>query len=55
LRRWSAPGSSRTLSGSRDWACGDFDDDVVEFFSPHAASSSFMFVNVFGSRRPRAG
>jgi SagB-type dehydrogenase family enzyme len=32
-----------------------FDDDVVEFFAPHAARSSFMFVNVFGARRPRAG
>ncbi|MGH3490469.1 MAG: SagB family peptide dehydrogenase [Actinopolymorphaceae bacterium] len=28
------------------------DDDVVEFFSPHAAGKSYMFVTVFGRRRP---
>jgi SagB-type dehydrogenase family enzyme len=31
------------------------DDDVVEFFSPHAAGKSYMFVTVFGRRRPRRG
>ena len=30
-----------------------FDDEVVEFFSPHAAGKSYMFVTVFGKRRPR--
>ena len=29
------------------------DDEVVEFFSPRAAGSSYMFVTVFGLRRPR--
>jgi SagB-type dehydrogenase family enzyme len=28
-----------------------FDDEVVEFFSPHAAGSDYMFVTVFGKRR----
>ncbi len=28
-----------------------FDDEVVEFFSPHAAGKSFLFVTVFGRRR----
>ncbi|MEQ4210029.1 SagB family peptide dehydrogenase [Actinopolymorpha sp. B9G3] len=28
------------------------DDEVVEFFSPHAAGMSYMFVTVFGRRRP---
>jgi SagB-type dehydrogenase family enzyme len=31
-----------------------FDDEVVDFFSPRAADSSFMFVTVFGERRRRA-
>jgi SagB-type dehydrogenase family enzyme len=31
-----------------------FDDEVVEFFSPHAAGNDYMFVTVFGKRR-RAG
>lgn len=31
-----------------------FDDEVVEFFSPHAAGKSYMFVTVFGKRRPRS-
>ncbi|WP_460522973.1 SagB/ThcOx family dehydrogenase [Flindersiella endophytica] len=30
------------------------DDEVTEFFSPHAAGKSFMFVNVFGRRRRKA-
>lgn len=30
-----------------------FDDEVVEFFSPRAAGSSYMFVTVFGARRHR--
>jgi SagB-type dehydrogenase family enzyme len=30
-----------------------FDDEVVEFFSPHAAGKDYMFVTVFGKRRPR--
>jgi len=29
------------------------DDEVVEFFSPHAAGKSYLFVTVFGQRRPR--
>jgi hypothetical protein len=29
------------------------DDEVVEFFSPGAAGSSYMFVTVFGVRSPR--
>jgi SagB-type dehydrogenase family enzyme len=28
-----------------------FDDEVVEFFSPHAAGKAYMFVTVFGKRR----
>jgi SagB-type dehydrogenase family enzyme len=28
-----------------------FDDEVVEFFSPHAAGEDYMFVTVFGRRR----
>jgi hypothetical protein len=31
------------------------DDEVIEFFSPHAAGKSYLFVTVFGARRPRAG
>lgn len=31
-----------------------FDDEVVQFFSPRAAGQSYMFVTVFGKRRPRA-
>ncbi len=27
------------------------DDEVVAFFSPHAAGQSYMFVTVFGKRR----
>jgi SagB-type dehydrogenase family enzyme len=30
-----------------------FDDEVIEFFSPRAAGSSYMFVTVFGARRRR--
>lgn len=30
-----------------------FDDEVTAFFSPHAQGKSFMFVTVFGRRRPR--
>lgn len=30
------------------------DDEVIEFFSPHAAGESYMFVTVFGRRRPPA-
>lgn len=29
------------------------DDEVVEFFSPHAAGKSYLFVTVFGVKRPR--
>jgi SagB-type dehydrogenase family enzyme len=29
-----------------------FDDEVVEFFSPRAAGTHYMFVTVFGRRRP---
>ena len=32
-----------------------FDDEVIEFFSPHAAGKSYMFVVVFGVRQSRAG
>lgn len=34
-------------------ACGSTsaDDEVVEFFSPHAAGKSYLFVTVFGVRR----
>lgn len=28
-----------------------FDDDVTDYFSPHAANKSFMFVAVFGNKR----
>jgi SagB-type dehydrogenase family enzyme len=28
-----------------------FDDEVIEFFSPHAAGKDYMFVTVFGKRR----
>ncbi len=31
------------------------DDEVVDFFSPQAKSSSYMFVVVFGKRRRKAG
>jgi hypothetical protein len=31
-----------------------FDDEVVEFFSPHAAHKDYMFITVFGKRRRRA-
>jgi SagB-type dehydrogenase family enzyme len=30
-----------------------FDDEVVDFFSPHAAGKDYMFVTVFGKRRRR--
>jgi hypothetical protein len=29
------------------------DDEVIRFFSPHAAGKSYMFVIVFGTRRKR--
>jgi SagB-type dehydrogenase family enzyme len=29
-----------------------FDDEVIEFFSPRAAGASYMFVTVFGAKRP---
>ncbi len=29
------------------------DDEVIRFFSPHAAGKSYMFVIVFGQRRKR--
>jgi SagB-type dehydrogenase family enzyme len=32
-----------------------FDDEVIEFFSPHAAGKSYMFVTVFGKRRRGSG
>jgi len=28
-----------------------YDDEVVEFFSPHAAGKDYCFVTVFGKRR----
>jgi SagB-type dehydrogenase family enzyme len=30
-----------------------FDDEVIEFLSPHAAGKDYMFVTVFGKRRSR--
>jgi SagB-type dehydrogenase family enzyme len=30
-----------------------FDDEVIEFFAPRASAMSYMFVAVFGVRRPR--
>jgi SagB-type dehydrogenase family enzyme len=30
-----------------------YDDEVIEFFSPHASGKSYMFVVVFGSRQRR--
>ena len=30
-----------------------FDDDVTEFFSPHAAGKSVMFLIALGRPRPR--
>lgn len=40
--------------GLRAVGSTSFDDEVVEFFSPHAAGKSYMFVTVFGRRRVRA-
>jgi SagB-type dehydrogenase family enzyme len=37
--------------GLRAVGSTSFDDEVVEFFSPHAAGKSYMFVTVFGKRR----
>ena len=31
-----------------------FDDEVIEFFSPHAAGKDYAFVTVFGKRRRRS-
>jgi SagB-type dehydrogenase family enzyme len=31
-----------------------FDDEVIEFFSPHASSKDYMFVAVFGVKRARS-
>lgn len=31
-----------------------FDDEVIDFFSPHAAGKSYMFVLAFGKRRRRS-
>jgi SagB-type dehydrogenase family enzyme len=33
---------------------GSFDDEVIEFFSPHAAGKSYLFVQTFGLKRWRA-
>ncbi|HEY3059553.1 MAG TPA: SagB/ThcOx family dehydrogenase [Chloroflexota bacterium] len=30
-----------------------FDDEVIDFFSPHAAGASYLFVTAFGKRRRR--
>jgi len=30
-----------------------FDDEVIDFFAPHADGLDYMFVTVFGKRRPR--
>lgn len=40
--------------GLRAVGSTSFDDEVVQFFSPRAAGQSYMFVTVFGKRRPRA-
>ena len=32
-----------------------FDDEVIDFFSPHAAGKSYMFVLAFGKRRRKQG
>jgi SagB-type dehydrogenase family enzyme len=37
--------------GLRAVGSTSFDDEVIEFFSPHAAGKSYMFVTVFGRRR----
>jgi SagB-type dehydrogenase family enzyme len=39
--------------GLRAVGSTSLDDEVVEFFSPRAAGSSYLFVTVFGLRRPR--
>ncbi len=39
--------------GLRAVGSTSLDDEVVEFFSPRAAGSSYMFVTVFGFRRSR--
>lgn len=33
---------------------GSFDDEVIDFFSPHAAGKSYLFVQTFGLKRRRA-
>jgi SagB-type dehydrogenase family enzyme len=40
-------------AGLRAVGSTSLDDEVVEFFSPRAAGSSYMFVTVFGLRRSR--
>ena len=39
--------------GLRAVGSTSLDDEVTEFFSPHAAGKSYMFVTMFGRRRPR--
>lgn len=39
--------------GLRAVGSTSLDDEVTEFFSPHAAAKSYMFVTVFGRRSPR--
>ena len=39
--------------GLRAVGSTSLDDEVVAFFSPHAAGKSYMFVTVFGQRRLR--
>lgn len=39
--------------GLRAVGSTSLDDEVTGFFSPHAAGKSYMFVTVFGRRRPR--
>jgi SagB-type dehydrogenase family enzyme len=39
--------------GLRAVGSTSLDDEVTEFFSPHAAGKSYMFVTVFGRRMPR--
>jgi SagB-type dehydrogenase family enzyme len=49
LGRMDHAGKAVRLGAVGSTSC---DDDVVDFFSPHAAGKSYMFVTVFGRRRP---
>jgi hypothetical protein len=48
LERWR-----QRVSLSRNRSIPEhLDDEVTAFFSPHAAGKGFMFIVVFGKRRP---